>query len=405
VRYRGEVTSLLFLEHAEVAGVFTEERIGLLKLLLSQAAVSLHNAQLFDNLERRVADRTEALAEALEQTRVSHQKLVESQKRLLISDRLAVLGQLVAGVAHELNTPLGAIGAASDNLVASVASMIEAFWRVVASATAEELESLAYLVKAASRETTSRTSREMRAARRELVRDLERREIDEPDAAADLLVGMGVTELAAELSPALSSRSRRELLAAAADIATLRRGVADIQDGARRMSRIVFALKSYANPGGREQRSEGSLAANLDNVLALYAHQLRAGFEVVRDYSCDTTLEAVHDQMNQVWTNLVHNALSAMGRRGMLTVRVEESGEDHLAVTIGDTGPGVPEELRARIFEAFFTTKSIGEGSGLGLSICKDIVTAHGGTITVESRPGDTRFTVRLPLRGGPSGE
>jgi predicted ATPase/signal transduction histidine kinase len=399
VRHRGEVTSLLFLSHGSVAGAFTRERIGLMNLLMSQAAVSIHNAQLFDDLEARVAERTDALEQALQQTRVQHQQLVASQQRLVVADRLAVLGQLVAGVAHELNTPLGAIGASSENLIASVDSILEGLVRVMARSTPEEQASVAFLVAATGSVAPMLSSRERRAAVRALAVDLTDHGIDEPARVADVLVNMGITAFATEQRAALASAQRAELLQGASDLASLRRGVANIHEAARRMSRMVFALKSYGIPGGREKRSQALLAPRLDNVLTLYGHRFRSGVDVVRDYEDDTLVEAVHDRLDQVWTNLVHNALQAMGPQGTLALRVRRSGDDHVVVTVGDTGPGVPEALRSRVFEPFFTTKGIGEGSGLGLTICKDIVDAHGGSITIEGSPGDARFVVRLPLR------
>ncbi|MFO0547584.1 MAG: AAA family ATPase [Polyangiaceae bacterium] len=397
--HKGRRHGILYLENHLVPGCFSAARLKTVQVLAAQAAVSIENAGLVDHLESRVHERTEALERALEQTRVQHQQLVESQRALVMSDRLAVLGQLVAGVAHELNTPLGAIGASSENVAAAIESMVDRLARVVGAATSEELQSLASLVSTAARAATVLSSRDRRAARRALATDLEQQGISEASRVAEALVDMGVLELSGELRPTLASPSRDDLLGAASSIASLRAGVGHIQEGARRMSRIVFALKSYANPGGRDKYVKASVGANLDTLLTLYAHQFRSGIDVVRDYADDTSIEAMHDRLNQVWTNLIHNALQAMGTQGKLTLRVQPSGDDHLAVSIGDTGPGVPEALRARIFEAFFTTKSTTGGSGLGLSISKDIVDAHGGTISVEGDAGDTRFIVRLPVR------
>ncbi len=395
--HKGRRHGIIYLENHLVTGCFTATRLKTVQVLAAQAAVSIENAALVDNLELRVAERTQALEQALEQTRVQHRQLVRSQQALVMSDRLAVLGQLVAGVAHELNTPLGSIGATSDNLAASVDGTIGLFSEVVKSSTAEERASLTSLVLAARAPLLS--SRDRRAARRALAEDLARHHVDDSAGAADVLVDMGITALAPDQLAVLASPSHKALLGAAAGIASLRSGVGNIQESARRMSRIVFALKNYANPGGRDTFVESSLSANLDTVLALYGHQLKAGFEVVRDFADDTVIEAMHDRLNQVWTNLVHNALQAMETHGTLTLRIQPSGADHMTVSVGDTGPGVPHDVRDHIFESFFTTKPSGEGAGLGLSICKDIVDVHGGTITLDSVPGCTTFSVKLPVK------
>jgi signal transduction histidine kinase len=243
------------------------------------------------------------------------------------------------------------------------------------------------------------SSRDQRAARRALTVDLEAHGVEEAGSAADLMVGMGITSLAAEHRAVLASRSRNDLLEAAAGIASFGRAAGNIREAARRMSRIVFALKSYAGPGDQDTYVHGTLSAHLDTVLTLYGHKLRSGLQVVRDYAEEGVIEGMHDRLDQLWTNLVHNAVQAMGSTGTLTLRIRRSDDAHIAVTIGDDGPGIPDEVRARIFEPFFSTKAKGEGCGLGLSICKDIVDAHRGTIAVESRPGDTTFLVRLPIK------
>jgi signal transduction histidine kinase len=139
----------------------------------------------------------------------------------------------------------------------------------------------------------------------------------------------------------------------------------------------------------------------LDATLTMLGHKLKEHVEVVRDYDRSLPqLVAFPGELNQVWTNLIDNAVDAMGGRGTLTLRTRRVGDDRLMVEIGDTGPGVPDEIRSRVFEPFFTTKEIGTGTGLGLDIAWRIVVGrHGGEIQVESAPGDTRFQVVLPLR------
>jgi signal transduction histidine kinase len=142
----------------------------------------------------------------------------------------------------------------------------------------------------------------------------------------------------------------------------------------------------------------------LDSTLVMLSGKIGTGVEVVKDYDRTLPPIPVHAaELNQVWTNLVDNAVGAMDGRGTLTVRTRPDG-DRLAVVIEDTGPGIPDDLRGRIFEPFFTTKPVGEGTGLGLDISWRIVDRHGGDIRVESRPGKTEFVVRVPLTA-PEGE
>jgi len=165
-----------------------------------------------------------------------------------------------------------------------------------------------------------------------------------------------------------------------------------------RASKIVFALRSYAHPGAEGEWSEGSITLGLDTVLTLYHNQIKHGVDLICDYGDTDSIEARHDELNQVWTNLVHNALQAMEGKGTLTITTE-GDTDEVRVRIQDDGPGIPEDLRSRIFTPFFTTKDRGEGSGLGLSICVEIIQRHGGRLDVDSEPGRTAFTVALPRR------
>jgi signal transduction histidine kinase len=179
----------------------------------------------------------------------------------------------------------------------------------------------------------------------------------------------------------------------------------EIQDAVSRVSDLVGAAKRYSQLD-RGAHEETDIHQGLDSTLVMLAGKLGSGIRVVKDY--DRTLPAVRAnaaELNQVWTNLMDNAIGAMGGTGgagTLTVRTVRDS-DNLLVEICDTGPGVPEELAGRIFEPFFTTKPVGEGTGLGLDISYRIVAQrHGGDLRVDSRPGDTRFQVRLPLRPDP---
>jgi signal transduction histidine kinase len=172
----------------------------------------------------------------------------------------------------------------------------------------------------------------------------------------------------------------------------------EIADSANRISALVGAAKQYSQLG-RAPYQVTDLHELLDSTLLMLGRKIGSGITVVKDY--DRTLPPVPGypaELNQVWTNLIDNAASAMKGEGTLTVRTALD-RDQALIEFRDTGPGVPAEVRERIFEPFFTTKPVGEGTGLGLDISWRIVVAkHHGDLRVESSPGDTRFQVRLPL-------
>jgi len=175
--------------------------------------------------------------------------------------------------------------------------------------------------------------------------------------------------------------------------------LAELKESTRRISELVAAVRSYTQLD-RASMQQLDVADGLDSTLLMLGHKLRGGVTVVRDYGAGVPqVEAYAGELNQVWTNLIDNAVDAMDGRGTLRVatRVEDG---QVVVEIGDTGPGMAPEIATRAFEAFFTTKDVGKGLGLGLDIARRIVVErHGGTLTIDSRPGETVLRVGIPLR------
>jgi signal transduction histidine kinase len=172
-----------------------------------------------------------------------------------------------------------------------------------------------------------------------------------------------------------------------------------LDDATRRISDLVRAVKEYTYMD-RAPIQDVDLHESLENTLVMLGHKLKQGVEVVREYDRSLPrVEAYGGELNQVWLNLVDNAIDALGGRGQIRIRTARDGEGVL-VSIADTGPGIPEDIRRRIFEPFFTTKEPGKGTGLGLDIARRIVVErHGGDLSLETAPGNTRFVVRLTLR------
>jgi signal transduction histidine kinase len=176
--------------------------------------------------------------------------------------------------------------------------------------------------------------------------------------------------------------------------------VDEITEAAGRISGLLASVKQYTQMD-RAPLQTFDVHEGLDATLTMLGHKLGDGIEVVRDYDRSLPrIAAFPGELNQVWTNLIDNAVDAMDGHGTLTVRTRPEPDERLVVEIGDTGEGVPDEVRTRIFEPFFTTKSIGKGTGLGLDVAWRIVVGrHHGDIRIESVPGDTRFQVVLPVR------
>ncbi|KEG43876.1 histidine kinase [Streptomyces griseorubens] len=321
-------------------------------------------------------------------------------------ERLLALGSLSAGLTHELNNPAAAAVRATASLRERVGKMRRKL-RVI-SEGAYDRETLAGLI-----EIQERTAE--RVAKAPVLSPLEAS--DREDLLSDWLDDHGVTEgwrLAPTFIQAGLDTDWLEQVAAAVDEETLPSAVGwlnytvetellmdEIQDSAARISHLVDAAKQYSQLD-RAPFQVADVHELLDSTLLMLSGKLGKGIRVVKEY--DRTLPRVPAypaELNQVWTNLVDNAVAAMreaGGEGTLTVRTARE-DDRLLVEFGDTGPGIPAEIRDRVFDPFFTTKPVGEGTGLGLDISwRIVVNKHHGSIRFESEPGDTRFQVLLPL-------
>jgi signal transduction histidine kinase len=175
--------------------------------------------------------------------------------------------------------------------------------------------------------------------------------------------------------------------------------LAEMKESSRRISALIAAVKSYSQMD-RASMQRTDVAEGLESTLVMLSHKLGDGITVVRDYAVGIPTILAHvGELNQVWTNLIDNAVEAMDGKGVLRLSTR-AGQDDVVIDVGDTGPGMPPDVASRAFEAFFTTKEAGKGTGLGLDIARRIITErHGGTIVIDSQPGRTIFRVRIPVR------
>ncbi|MCC3508025.1 MAG: HAMP domain-containing protein [Microcoleus sp. PH2017_17_BER_D_A] len=343
-------------------------------------------------LEVQVTERTQELRTALEDLQTTQQELVHSEK-------MAALGQLVAGVAHELNTPLGAIRSSAGNMSKFLGQTLSNLPELFQSFSAEEADNFFMLLNQSLQKDITLTAKEERKLKRTLVSQLEDENIDEADDIADTLVDMGIYE-ADDFMSLLQKPDRELILDMAYKLTEIQRGTQTINTATDRASKVVFALKNYARHDSSEVMIQSDLVDGIETVLTLYQNNLKHGVEVLRNFQEIEPVLCYPDQLNQVWTNLIHNALQAMDNKGTLTLDVfQESNRVKVAVT--DSGKGIPEEVISKIFQPFFTTKPPGEGTGLGLDIVRKIIEKHRGTIEVASVPGKTTFTVSIPVNPG----
>ncbi|MEP6852999.1 MAG: ATP-binding protein [bacterium] len=318
-------------------------------------------------------------------------------------ERLLALGSLSAGLTHELNNPASAAVRATGALRERVAGMRHKLEFIASGGyQRDDLAALIELQERAAEQVAKApvlTPLEV-GDREDILTDwLDAHDIYRAWELAPTLVQAGFDEewlerVLATVGEA-NLNSAMHWLGYTVETELL---MNEIQDSTARISALVDAAKQYSQLD-RAPYQTVDVHALLDSTVVMLAGKLH-GIDVVKDYEPSLpSIQAYPAELNQVWTNLIDNAVAAMDGTGTLTLRTRAE-DGRVAVEIGDTGPGVPAEIRERIFEPFFTTKAVGKGTGLGLDISyRIVVTRHGGDLRVESTPGDTRFTVTLPLR------
>ncbi len=318
-------------------------------------------------------------------------------------ERLLALGSLSAGLTHELNNPASAAVRATAALRERVAGMRHKLAIISTGKYAINLEPLVALQEEAAAlvaKAPTLSPIEVGDAEDEIGEWLDEREIPYAWDIAPTFVQAGIDvgwlEKVSATVPEGTLDGALKWLYYTVETELL---MNEIHDATTRISTLVGAAKQYSQLD-RAPFQTVDVHELLDSTLTMLSAKL-AGLQVVKEYDRSVpAIPAYPAELNQVWTNLIDNARDAMGGQGTLTVRTSSDGEC-LTVEIGDTGPGIPPEIQGRIFEQFFTTKPVGEGTGLGLDISwRIVVNKHHGDLTVLSVPGDTRFRVRLPLTG-----
>jgi signal transduction histidine kinase len=357
-------------------------------------------------LEIEVAHRTEEVNTQNKQlldknNELEHQRktILAQQDQLIQSEKMAVLGQIVANVAHEINNALAAIRTSGQLLEKDLPTVLEVLPGLLSRLSPDLQKRLYRLFDLASKPPPTLSTAEKRDVRDEVESQLLKQGVGNADRHSQQIVDNGLTEHTEEIIPLLLTVNGNDLMQMVYSVGSLLRCIASIRVSSERTQKIVYTLKSQSHFNLEEKAEPVNIGQLLDNVLQLQKHQL-SGIDVVHMFEPDIPeIPGYADELAQVWTNLIVNAVHAMNGKGRLEISLKKTATS-IEVGIGDNGTGIPPEVLPRIFDAFFTTKPKGIGTGQGLPICRRILERHNGTLTVESELGRTVFTATMPLMG-----
>lgn len=331
-------------------------------------------------------------------------RLRDTEDMLRQSEKMAQLGILTAGVAHELNNPAAAISRAKAQLTELLADLFgnqkKLYGLGLTQDQSDELENLQQLALEKSKQPTEFDAL-VRSDRLEEIENWAKAKTiaEDIEVVVPYLVDL---DLDATLLDEISQKFDKNALSLVLKVISAFFGMhsllAEMGEGAQRVSEIVASLKSYSYLD-QAPIQEIDVHRGIDDTLLIFASKLKEGVSVIREYGGDLPeIQAFGSELNQVWTNLIDNAIAAMNGRGEIIIRSRRES-DWVIVELEDNGPGIPQEIQGKVFDPFFTTKPLGKGTGLGLNITYNIVVnKHRGDIRLASQPGKTIFEVWLPI-------
>lgn len=340
------------------------------------------------------------LADIFISTLAARTKAVE--QKLQQQEQLAALGKLSAGIAHELKNPAAAAARVAEELQSRFQlSQYLTLQLYQYSLNPQQLDFLSEFIT--QLQTIKNTNKFDILAQNDLEDEitewLAEHEVDQDWDVVSALVDGGLdSQTLTNFADQIPDHALGVVIAWLAANLTTTALIKEIKQSSDRISELVKSVKSYSH-GNTVQQHQVDVHEGIENTLTMLSHKLKGGIEVIREYANNLPIiNTFGSELNQVWTNLIDNAVDALEGKGKIFIRTSQN-DKYVIVEIADNGPGIPPEIQSRIFEPFFTTKGVGKGSGLGLDIINDIVVKkHQGEIKLNSQPGNTSFQIFLPI-------
>ncbi|MFN6037282.1 MAG: ATP-binding protein [Bacteroidota bacterium] len=339
----------------------------------------------------------EALREKNQSLKDAMERLVAMQADVIQQEKLATLGMLIAGIAHEINTPLGAIKASNENINNTFSSVLIG---EAAKMDGELFKSAISLLLLHRKHSTVLSTREERTIIRKIETEVTEK-IKEAKGRysffARKIYELGFTELVDELLPYLNSEHSVELFGFACNMTNIMKSVDTIGLAVDRASSVVKALNQFSHGNINKEQADFKLRESIDSIITLLWNKIKRGAQVIVDISGDITVFGNQEELSQVWTNILNNALQACDNKCTIQI-THKLANGFSEIEISNNGPKIPEDVIPKIFDPFFSTKKRGEGTGLGLNIVKKIIEKHQGKITCVSDDKKTAFIIQLPV-------
>ncbi len=324
-------------------------------------------------------------------------ELRETQSRLIQNEKLVALGEIVAGVAHEINTPLGAIKSTNESQKISLNYFLENLLNLVTLLNKEQLHAFMKIANSIDSGSSNLTTKEEREKRRILEDDLKLNHSTVYIPYIGELIGIGIYSYNNDLKILKDSEDLKDLINLLSELSVIYKSQMIMNIATKKVHHIVKSLQNYSRNNQFGTKTSTNLSIGIDTVLAIYQYKLKNSIEVIKYYIDDDLVNIYEDELSQVWTNLITNSLQAMDGKGILEITIKKIPL-FVKVSIRDTGKGIPDEFKDRIFDPFFTTKPKDEGTGIGLDIVKRIIEKHKGSINFESEVGKgTCFNILIP--------
>jgi|GEM_PF-4281400 len=401
----GRISGIIGIEQRNTTRSWQFDEVNFLQGIAEIISISLESKARNQTLQALQAKETEltelnqqltglvdARTQALNELQTAQQQLVQSEK-------MASLGQLVAGVAHEINTPISAVKASTRNLFRTLPVVLTEVPSLLRHLSNDDADLFVELVQQSANQNQDLTTQEERQYRMKVKQILDDYDIDNSFELAKELVEVRIIDNLERFISLFNHPQSGEIIDKVYKLGQFKKNMENIDLAAEKTARVARALKNYSRVQTSETFTEVFLHESIDTILTIYANQLKYGIAVEKNFEpMMKPVPVFPDEIGQVWTNIINNAIQAMKGKGKLILDIHTEGENAV-VKITDNGPGIPQDIINRIFEPFFTTKPQGEGTGLGLDICRKIVEKHSGTIKVDSEPGRTTFIVSLPLK------